>query len=69
MRFGFRVPSIRKSFAAKFSAKRAIKNALGIRAPRGFGVFTNQKKALYNRVYSKTTFGVGFFGLLKKLFK
>jgi hypothetical protein len=32
---------------------------MGVKAPRGFGWFTNPKRALYNRVYSRTTFGIG----------
>ena len=68
MKFGFRKPSIKKSFSAKFSAKKIIKNALGLRAPRGLGILTNPKKALRNKVYNKTTSGIGLFSLLKKLF-
>lgn len=50
MKFGMRAPSLRKSIAARTSPKRAIKNALGLRAPKGYGWFTNPKKAAYNRV-------------------
>lgn len=28
---------------------------MGIKAPRGYGFLTNPKKALYNRVYNRTT--------------
>ncbi|WP_210248429.1 hypothetical protein [Methylobacterium sp. WL103] len=31
---------------------------MGIKAPRGYGIFTNPKKALYNRVYNRTTVSV-----------
>ncbi len=58
MKFGFRTPSLKKSISARLSPKRAIKNALGLRMPRGTGWITNPKKALYNKVYNKTTFGV-----------
>lgn len=67
MKFGMRRPSLRKSIAARTSPKRIIKNALGLRAPRGYGWITNPKKAAYNRVYNRTTFSI--FGLLKKLLK
>jgi hypothetical protein len=66
MKFGFRKPSLSKMLAARTSPKRIIKNALGLRAPRGFGWLTNPKKAAYNRVYNRTSFSI--FGLLKKLF-
>jgi hypothetical protein len=57
VRFGFRVPSLRKRIAARTSIKRLVKNKLGLRAPRGWGWITNPKKAAYNRVYSRTTRG------------
>lgn len=31
---------------------------MGVKAPRGMGMLTNPKKALYNKVYRKTTFGI-----------
>jgi hypothetical protein len=30
---------------------------MGFKAPRGWGWVTNPKKALYNRVYNRTTLG------------
>jgi len=57
MKFGIRKPSLNKRIAARTSAKRLIKNALGIRAPRGWGWITNPKKAAYNKVYNKTSKG------------
>lgn len=57
MRFGFRVPSIRKRIAARTSLKRYVRNSLGLKAPRGYGWITNPKRALYNRVYNRTTAG------------
>ena len=53
--------------AARTSVKRIVRHNLGIKAPRGFGWLTNPKKALYNRIYNRTTIDV--FSLLKKLFK
>ncbi|NLL67850.1 MAG: hypothetical protein GX236_09170 [Clostridiaceae bacterium] len=58
MKFGMRKPSIRKSIAARTSVKRYIRHSLGVKAPRGWGWITNPKKALYNRVYRKTTFSI-----------
>lgn len=31
---------------------------MGLKAPRGYGFLTNPKKALYNRVYNRTTVSV-----------
>lgn len=67
MKFGLRTPSLKKSISARTSVKRLLINSLGIKAPKGFGWFTNPKKALYNKVYNKTTFSLG--SLLKSLFK
>ena len=57
MKFGFRIPSITKRIAARTSVKRVVRDNLGLKAPRGLGWVTDPKKALYNRVYSKTTRG------------
>jgi hypothetical protein len=59
MKFGMRKPSLKKSIAARTSTKRMVKNALGLRAPRGLGWLTSPRKAAYNRVYSRTTFSAG----------
>ncbi len=53
--------------AARISPKRFIRHNLGIKAPRGWGWLTNPKKALYNRIYNRTT--IDIFSVLKKLFK
>jgi len=66
MKFGMRKPSIRKSIAARTSVKRYIRHSLGVKAPRGWGWISNPKKALYNRIYRKTTFSI--FDIFK-LFK
>ena len=57
MKFGFRIPSITKRIAARTSVKRIIRHNLGFKAPRGMGWITNPKKALYNKVYNKTSRG------------
>ena len=67
MKFGIRKPSLKKSLAARGSLKRAVKNSLGLRAPKGFGWLTNPKKAAYNRVYNRTSISWG--QILKRLFK
>lgn len=60
MKFGLRTPSLKKRLSARTSgaAKRKIKRALipGY-GRRGRGWLTNPRKALYNKIYRKTTFG------------
>ncbi len=67
MKVGIRKPSLKKMIAARTSVKRIVRHNIGLKAPRGFGWLTNPKKALYNRIYNRTTIDV--FSLLKKLFK
>ncbi len=55
MRFGLRIPSLRKRVAARTSVKRYIRNSWGLKAPRGWGWVTNPRKAAYNRVYNRTS--------------
>lgn len=67
VRFGFRVPSLKKRLSARTSLKRYVRHSLGLKAPRGWGWLTNPRKATYNRVYNRTTRGcliiVVFMGL------
>jgi len=58
MKFGFRKISISKSIAAKTSMTRIVKDSLGLKAPRGFGWLTNPRKAMYNKVYNKTSVSI-----------
>lgn len=67
MKLGLRTPSLNKRIGARLSVKRVIRHNLGFKMPRGFGFITNPKKALYNRIYSRTTFSLDW--LLNKLFK
>lgn len=61
MKFGIRKPSLKKSFSARTKGQltRSIKRALipGY-GKRGMG-WLHPKRALYNRVYHRTTIGVG----------
>lgn len=58
MKIGFRKPSIKKSISARTTGKlkRSVKKALipGY-GKKGMGWIKNPKKALYNKVYNKTT--------------
>lgn len=69
MKFGMRKPSQKKLFGArtKGRATRAVKRALipGY-GKKGMGTL-HPKRAVYNKVYRKTTFGLG--DVLKGLFK
>ena len=70
MKFGMRTPSLKKSIKARTTgkAKRAIKKAIDpAYGKKGMGILKNPKKAVYNKVYRKTTFSLG--DLFKKLFK
>lgn len=67
MKIRIRKPSLKKSIAARTSGKRIIKNALGLKAPRGAGWLTNPKKAAYNKSYNKKT--ISIWSLIRKLFR
>lgn len=60
MKVGFRTPSLKKSLKARTTgrAKRAVKSAINpLYGKKGMGVL-HPKKAVYNKVYKKTTFGL-----------
>lgn len=62
MKFGLRTPNLKSSLKARTTgrAKRAVKRAVipGY-GKKGMGWVTNPKKAAYNKIYNKTTIGVG----------
>lgn len=61
MKFGVRKPSIKKSFKARTTGrvKRQIKKSvIPMYGKKGSGIYKNPKKAIYNKVYNKTTFSV-----------
>ena len=68
MKIGIRTPSMKKMFKARTTgrAKRAIKKAVNpLYGKKGMGLL-HPKKAVYNKVYKKTTIG---FGDIFKIFK
>ena len=67
MKFGIRIPSLKKRISARTSIKRQIVNRAGLKMPKGYGWVRNPEKYLYNKVYNKTSFDI--FKLLQKLFK
>ena len=66
MKFGARKPNLKKSLKARTTgkAKRAVKKALipGY-GEKGTGLIKDPKKAVYNKVYNKTSFSI--FDLFK----
>lgn len=61
MKVGFRKPSIKKSIKARTTSKvkRKIKKVVNpYYGKKGMGYIKNPKKAVYNKVYHKTTFGL-----------
>ncbi|MBM3782627.1 MAG: hypothetical protein FJW29_13315 [Acidobacteria bacterium] len=58
MKLGLRRPSLRGMLSARTSPKRFVRHRLGFKAPRGWGWLTNPRKALYNRIYRRTTFSL-----------
>jgi hypothetical protein len=64
VKFGIRRPSLHKRIAARTSWKRFARHSLGLKAPRGYGWLTNPKRAAYNRVYNRTTVGLGKGGVV-----
>ncbi len=53
MKIGIRKPSIKGRVSARLSVKRMIRAK--VRAPKGYGLITNPKKAIYNRAYNRTS--------------
>lgn len=58
MKFGLRMPSLKKSVSARLSPSRFVRHRMGLKVPKGFGFLTDPKKAVYNRIYKKTTFSL-----------
>lgn len=70
MKIGIRKPSLKRSISSRTTGKlkRSVKKALipGY-GKKGMGWIKNPKKAAYNKVYNKTSIGLG--SILKKMFK
>ena len=66
MKMGIRKPSLKKSIKARTTGKlkRQMKKAVNpMYGKKGMGMIKNPKKAIYNKVYNKTTFSI--FDLFK----
>ena len=58
MKFWFRVPSIKKRISARISPKRYIRHNMWVKMPKWLGLISDPKKAIYNKIYNKTSFSV-----------
>lgn len=69
MKFGFRTPSLKKMVKSRTTGrvKRAMKKSINpIYSKKGIGLVTQPKKAVYNKIYKKTSFSIfDFFKLFK----
>ncbi len=61
MKIGFRIPSIKRSLKARTTGKlkRKIKRTINpLYGKKGMGFVKNPKRAIRNKIYRKTTFGL-----------
>ena len=61
MKIGFRTPSIKKSIRARTTGKlkRQIKKSVNpFYGKKGVGFVKDPKRAVKNKIYQKTTFGI-----------
>lgn len=69
MKVGIRKPSIKKSISAKTNGritrnfKKTINPAYG---KKGIGIITDPKKAMYNKIYNKSTVSISNLGKVNK---
>ena len=70
MKFGMRKFSLKKRIKARTTGKlkRKVKKVfVPFYGKKGMGLIKNPKKAVYNKVYKKTTFSL--WDLIRRLFK
>ncbi len=69
MKIGLRTPSLKKMVKSRTTGrvKRAMKKSINpIYSKKGIGFVTQPKKAVYNKIYKKTSFSIfDFFKLFK----
>ncbi len=61
MKLGLRKPSLKKSFKARTTGKikRKMKKSINpLYGKKGVGYIKNPKRAIKNKIYKKTTFGI-----------
>lgn len=73
MKTGLRKPSYKKSISARTKGKvtRSIKSSINpLYGKKGMGWINNPKKAAYNKIYNKTSFGIlDIISYIFKIFK
>ena len=69
MKLGIRIPSVKKMIRTRTTGKivRMVKSVNPLYGKKGMGYINNPRKAVYNKVYNKTTFSI--FDIIKKLLK
>jgi len=69
VKFGMRIPSVKKIIRAKTTgrATRLIKSVNPLYGKKGMGYINDPSRAVYNKVYHKTSFSLA--DLFKKIFK
>jgi hypothetical protein len=70
VKFGIRTPSITRSIRARTTGamKRTVMRSVNpLYGKKGVGWVRNPEKALYNKVYHKTS--IGLFAAIRKLFR
>lgn len=58
MKYGYRIPNIKKSVSSKTTGRinRTVKKSINpLYSKRGMGYINNPEKAIYNKAYNKTT--------------
>ena len=69
MKIGVRTPNMKKRVKARTTGKvkRAVKKSVNpLYGKKGMGLVNNPKKAMYNKVYNKTTISVDNLVMNKK---
>jgi hypothetical protein len=70
MKFGIRAPSITRSIRARTTGalKRTINRSVNpLYGKKGVGLVRDPKRAVYNKVYHKTS--IGLFAAIRKMFR
>ena len=69
MKLGFRTPSLKRMIRGRITGrvKRALKKSINpLYGKKGIGLVTKPKKAVYNKIYKKTSFSLkNIFNLFK----
>jgi len=53
MKFGFRIPSLKKKISSNLSITKALRSKF--RMPKGYALITSPRKSIYNRIYNRVS--------------